>query len=135
MFRVNSRMSLEFVFVGVFPARCCFTTARRLAFSRVIVILVGTKDYLLSRFIRLAELTQGSQDPYGTRVAEMGRMGFMRDLLGSAQSAVYGLPTSRVQFIENSRLAMSMYVSKSNDAITSSNFRSNRLNRSFTVSF
>lgn len=38
----------------MFPARCCFVIASRLAFSRVVAILFGTNEDKLDCFIRLA---------------------------------------------------------------------------------
>jgi len=55
--------------LGLFPARCCLATARRLAFSRVVVIFLGTEENLFWLFHKGFELdhlvieTKTKQDP------------------------------------------------------------------------
>src|SRR5438132_13234252 len=43
-------MSSESDLLGQFPARCCLATARRLAFSRVVVIFLDTEENLFWLF-------------------------------------------------------------------------------------
>jgi hypothetical protein len=47
--------------LGLFPARCCLATARRLAFSRVVVIFLDTKADFWWLFHKGFEL-----DPFAT---------------------------------------------------------------------
>src|SRR3989442_9023687 len=61
MSRVTLRMSSESGLLGLFPARCCLATARRLAFSRVVVIFLGTEENSRSCFIRDSKFTLGQR--------------------------------------------------------------------------
>src|SRR3989442_8409739 len=69
MSRVNLRMSSESGLLGLFPARCCLATARRLAFSRVVVIFLDSEENLFWLFHKGFELdplaieTKTKRDP------------------------------------------------------------------------
>src|SRR6266568_3111394 len=58
--RTTSRILSESGFFGWFPARCCLATARRRAFSSVVLILSGTKEGFRGLFHKGGWLRLGS---------------------------------------------------------------------------